>query len=54
MARPAIPLAIPDDQLELIQPIVDSLLTKLHALLERLPSNTDSALVFQPGPEDRE
>jgi len=46
--------AIPDEQLERIQPLVDDLLKKLHALLERLPPTTDSALVFQPGPEDRE
>jgi hypothetical protein len=45
---------IPDEQLELIQPLLDDLLTKLHTLLERLPSNTDSALVFEPGPGSRE
>jgi hypothetical protein len=46
--------AIPDKQLELIQPVLDDLLTALHGLLERLPSNTESALVFELGPECRE
>ena len=50
MARTAMP-PIPDDQLDRVRPIVDDLLVKLRAVMERLPSNTDSALVFDPGPE---
>jgi len=53
MALSAIP-PIPRDQLERIQPIVDEVLTKLHALLDRLPPNTDSALVFELDAEDRQ
>jgi hypothetical protein len=45
---------IPDDQLERIQPTVDELLIKLRALYDRMPANTESALVFEPGPEDRQ
>jgi hypothetical protein len=45
--------AIPDEQLERIQPVVTDLLAKLHAILERLPPNTDSALIFEPCPESR-
>jgi hypothetical protein len=45
--------AIPDDQLERIRPNVDALLAKLHALMERLPATTDSALEFSLAPEDR-
>lgn len=44
---------IPDDQLERIQPIVDALLAKLRTLAERLPANTESALVFELDAEDR-
>jgi len=50
IARP--PLS--DESLNRIRPIVDELLTTLDSLLERLPPNTDSALVFELGPEDRE
>jgi len=50
IARPA----LPDEYLERIQPIVENLLTTLDTLLERLPPNTDSALIFELRPEDRE
>ncbi|MGA2599470.1 MAG: hypothetical protein ABSH09_21050 [Bryobacteraceae bacterium] len=46
--------AIPDDQLERVQPTVDTLLAKLRALMERLPPTTDSALEFRLTPEDRD
>jgi hypothetical protein len=50
MPRPA----IPNEQLDRIQPIVDDLVTKLRTLVERLPSKTDSALVFELRHEDHE
>jgi hypothetical protein len=46
--------AIPQEQLERIQPTVDGLLSALDTLLRRLPPNTDSALVFQLNTEARE
>ena len=42
---------VPDEQLQRIQPGVEDLLTQLRALADRMPSDTDSALVFQPSPE---
>jgi hypothetical protein len=45
---------VPDEQLKRIQPGVDDLLAKLRALADRLPPNTDSALVFQLDPEESE
>jgi hypothetical protein len=46
--------AMPTEQLERIQAIVDDLLAKLRALGERLPPNTESALIFQLPAEDRD
>jgi hypothetical protein len=46
--------AIPDQQLERIQPMVDDLLSKLRTLTERLPAKTDPAVVFELSREDRE
>jgi hypothetical protein len=45
---------IPDEQLKKIQPGVEDLLAQLRALADRMPPGADSALVFQPGPEERE
>ena len=53
MALNAIP-PIPPDQLERIQPLVSELLMKLHALLDRLPPTTESALSFALEAEDRQ
>ena len=47
-------LPIPDEQLKRIQPGVDDLLTQLRALVDRMPSYTDSSLVFKPGTEEGE
>jgi hypothetical protein len=47
-------LPIPDEQLKRIQPGVDDLLTQLRALVDRMPPNTDSALVFELDGEDDE
>ena len=38
---------IPKDQLEKIEPIVDSLLTELRRRTEHLPPDADSALVYE-------
>lgn len=48
------PPAIPDEQLDRLQPMVDDLLAKLRTLVERLPPKIDSALVFQLNHEDHE
>jgi hypothetical protein len=48
-----LPHDIPSEQLQRIQPIVDDVLKKLRLLLDRLPPNTDSALVFELDSEDR-
>lgn len=37
---------IPDEQLRKVQPIVDDLLSRMDALLERLPGTTESALIY--------
>ena len=44
---------IPQDQLERIQPIVDQLLADLGRLAEKLPPQSDSALVYPVENEDR-
>lgn len=53
MPRFTAPDAIPEEQIQRIQPIVDELLSTLHGLLDRLPPNTDSALVFELDREER-
>ncbi len=45
---------VPEEQVRRIQPVVDDVLERLHALVERLPSNTESALIFELEREDRE
>jgi hypothetical protein len=44
---------IPDDQLKRIQPGVDDLVAQLRALADGMPSNPESALVFELDSEDR-
>jgi hypothetical protein len=48
------PAPIPDEQLKRIQPSVDDLLAQLRALANGMPSNTESALVFELDREDSE
>jgi hypothetical protein len=48
------PTPIPDEQLKRIQPSVDDLLAQLRALADGMPSNTESALVFELDREDSE
>jgi hypothetical protein len=37
---------IPPDQLEMIRPILEPLLARLHSQAEKLPPQADSALVY--------
>jgi hypothetical protein len=45
--KSGIPHEIPKDQLERIEPIVDSLLDELRRRTRTLPSETASALVYE-------
>lgn len=42
---------IPQDQLDRIEPILETLLADLRRLTQNLPAETDSALVYQLEPE---
>ncbi|HUA21298.1 MAG TPA: hypothetical protein VMB25_21275 [Bryobacteraceae bacterium] len=44
--------AIPPEQLERIQPLVDQLLAQIHREVLTLPPDADSALVYKPEPEE--
>ncbi len=44
---------IPPEQLERIQPLVDQLLTLLRRQALTLPPDADSALIYQPEPEEQ-
>ena len=54
LSKPMSSPPIPDEQLKRIQPSVDDLLTQLRALIDRMPPNTESALVFELDAEERE
>jgi hypothetical protein len=42
------PLDIPQDQLDRIQPIVEELSAGVHRLTAELPFDAESALIFRP------
>ena len=50
--RPDSACDIPKDQLERIEPIVDSVLAELRRQTRILPCQTESALVYELGPAD--
>jgi len=41
-------IAIPDDQLARIRPIVDQVILDLRALTAKLPDDAESALIYWP------